>query len=329
MRIPQFHISNGFQAGGALGAGMDMSPDSLEALLFQLAQMMSGAPGQMLSQGGLGGMMSGQMSPDFGGSGSSGAGGFSSGGGAGLSTPTSFSGTLPGSPSFLGGGNAQGVPRSVSSSYTSTDSYVPSGSDKVGSGVALGGSAQGHAAVDWARSQLGVSEAKNPGTVKGYSNGNWQAWCADFVSKSFSKTGGSPFGHQSSVAGILAWGKENGKFTSAKEAAKDPSKLQAGDIATWKSDGKSHVGLVTSVNKNGTFNTIEGNTGDKVAERTHGFGKGLTGFVRATEDVSKSAGTSKGSKAGKSSTSSGASKSAAASSGSKSSSSGGSKSSKT
>ena len=162
----------------------------------------------------------------------------------------------------------------------------------------------------------GVSEASNPATVRGYSNGNWQAWCADFVSKSFEKTGGSPFGHQSSVAGILGWGKANDRFTSAAAAAKNPGSLQIGDIATWKSAGKSHVGLVTGVNKDGTFTTIEGNTSDKVARRTHSFQeKGLTGFVRATKtELAGKTATADKSKKGGGSGSSSASSSAGASS---------------
>ena len=321
MPISQTNALNPTQLPFSAHSGQQpLSDEALRLLLLRMAQMMDSYPAQMSSGGGPGGMMSGSSAPAFGG-------GHSNGGGGGFD----LGGALPGSSGFLGGNGGSsgslGGNSGHTSSYRSTDSYVPSGSDKTGTGMSLSGSAQGHAAVDWARSQLGVSESKNPGTVRGYSNGNWQAWCADFVSKSFSKTGGSPFGHKSSVAGILAWGKKNDRFTSAKEMAKDPSKLQAGDIATWKSNGKSHVGLVTSVNKNGTFNTIEGNTGDKVAERTHGFGKGLTGFVRATKDAPKS---SKGSKTSSSAKSSGASKSASSaksssksSGGSKSSSSGG------
>ena len=117
--------------------------------------------------------------------------------------------------------------------------------------------------------------------VRAISRGRWQPWCADFVSQAYANSpGGSPFGHQSSVAGILGWGRQNNRFFDAGSAARNPGMLRPGDIATWKSGGKSHVGLVTGINEDGTFNTIEGNTGDAVRRRTHSFGRGLTGFVR-------------------------------------------------
>ncbi|MGI5171523.1 CHAP domain-containing protein [Spirillospora sp. CA-253888] len=41
--------------------------------------------------------------------------------------------------------------------------------------------------------------------------------------------------------------------------------------------GIDHVGMVTKVNKNGTFNTVEGNIGDKVVARKHKLTK-VVGF---------------------------------------------------
>lgn len=70
------------------------------------------------------------------------------------------------------------------------------------------------------------------------------------------------------------------RFFEAGTASGNPSMLRPGDVAVWKSNGRSHVGLVTGINPNGTFNTIEGNTSDAVRRRTHSFGGGLTGFVR-------------------------------------------------
>lgn len=210
------------------------------------------------------------------------SGGFGNGGGFGA--PSSNSGLGE----FLGGSgiSSSGAGQERSGGWVSGgDGYVPDGFETSGRGGAVGNSAQGAEAVSWAESQLGVSESNNPGAVRGYSRGAWQAWCADFVSTALNKAGANKMGHQSSVAGILSWGKANGRFTSAKAAAKNPGGLQIGDIATWKSAGKSHVGLVTGVDaKKGTFTTIEGNTSDKVARRSHSFnGKGLTGFVRATD----------------------------------------------
>lgn len=167
-----------------------------------------------------------------------------------------------------GGGDAGGISQSTSS--------APPGSGPIGSG------AQG--AMQWALSQEGISESRNPDVVRGYSKGRWQAWCADFVSTAFAKSGGSPWGHQSSVQGILDWGRRNpGHFISARDAQSNPSRIKPGDVVIWKQNGRSHTGIVTQVHGDGTFSTIEGNTSNKVAQR-HGNrlnSSQLTGFVRA------------------------------------------------
>ncbi len=181
----------------------------------------------------------------------------------------------PGTGGFLGTGS------SSTSSAGSTPSAGTSTATAPSSGSIQGGG-QGEASVKWALSQEGISESRNPDVVRGYSQGRWEAWCANFVSTALKKSGGSPFGHQSSVAGILAWGKNNkGHFISTSDAKSNTGRLKVGDVVVWKQAGKSHVGLLTAVNSDGTFSTIEGNTSDKVAQRKHKFSDpGLTGFVR-------------------------------------------------
>lgn len=182
---------------------------------------------------------------------------------------------------FGGGYNGGGSPGGLNpGGFNGRDGYVPSGVGQSGN-VGNLGSGQGADAARWALSKEGISESNNPGAVRGFSRGRWQPWCADFVSQAYANSpGGSPFGHQSSVQGILNWSRQNDRFFSAGAAASNPGSLRAGDIAIWKSNGKSHVGLVTGINPDGTFNTIEGNSGDAVRRRTHSFGRGLTGFSR-------------------------------------------------
>ena len=134
---------------------------------------------------------------------------------------------------------------------------MPSGAGQTGAAPNITGSGQGADAARWALGMEGISETNNPGAVRSISRGAWQPWCADFVSQAYRNSGGSPFGHQSSVAGILGWGRQNDRFFSAGQAAQSPGSLRVGDVAVWKQDGRSHVGLVTGVNENGTFNTIE------------------------------------------------------------------------
>ncbi|MGE0492429.1 MAG: CHAP domain-containing protein [Vulcanimicrobiota bacterium] len=231
-------------------------------------------PLQMILQllvGLLSGMMGGQMGGPFGGGGPGGgcfSPGFNPGFGGGGGGCGSCGGGFPGSNGFLGGGNGGGP----ISNFNAAN--LPNGR--------ISGSGQGTDAVNWALTQEGVSERNNPDTVRAYSRGRWQSWCADFVSTAYERTGGSPWGHQSSVQGILDWGRRNpGHFLSANQARQNPGSLKVGDVVVWKQNGKSHVGLLTGVNPNGTFNTIEGNTSDRVARRTHSFSSNqLTGFVR-------------------------------------------------
>ncbi len=191
----------------------------------------------------------------------------------------SVSSMSSGNPNFGGG---TGVSGPGTGNFLGTGSSGATGAATAPNPGKIAGGGQGEAAVKWALSQEGISESKNPDVVRSYSRGRWEAWCAHFVSTALEKTGGSPFGHQASVAGILAWGKQNkGHFISSSDAKSNPGRLKVGDVVVWKQAGKSHVGLLTAVNSDGTFSTIEGNTSDKVAQRKHKFSDpGLTGFVR-------------------------------------------------
>ncbi|HEY9745858.1 MAG TPA: CHAP domain-containing protein [Oculatellaceae cyanobacterium] len=130
------------------------------------------------------------------------------------------------------------------------------------------------AAINWALSKEGISESNNPSAVRSFSNGAWQPWCADFVSKAFESTGGSPWGHISSVAGIRSWGQKNGRYF--KKGSKTP---QPGDVIVFE-NGMSHVGIVVKV-ENGKVYTIEGNTSDAVHQRSYSLNDArISGYVR-------------------------------------------------
>jgi hypothetical protein len=263
----------------------------LQMLMAQLQQLTGGgdpnqaAGGDPSQAGGIpGGGASGGGSPG----GGMDAGGGSPGGG-------SPGGGMPmggGSPSGGGAPMSAGGPSGGGAPMGAGPSSGPRGGrsgDGMGvadtSNVQLSGQGQGVDAVKWALTQDGISESRNPNVVRGYSRGAWQAWCADFVSTAYKNTGGSPFGHQSSVQGILDWGRRNDRFLPAGSARGNPGQLAVGDVVVWKQNGRSHVGLLTGVNQNGTFNTIEGNTINRVARRTHSFGSNqLTGFVRPRGD---------------------------------------------
>ena len=82
-----------------------------------------------------------------------------------------------------------------------------------------------------------------------------------------------PLGEQGqgfgAVSAVWDWAQRTGR-TSAQAAP--------GELIVW---GSRHIGIVESVDPNGTIHTIEGNSSDRVSQRTYGpDGGGATGFVR-------------------------------------------------
>jgi hypothetical protein len=145
--------------------------------------------------------------------------------------------------------------------------------------VAGGPGSAGERALAAARSQLGVTE-QPPGSNDGpqiaaYRNavaGSYPGapWCAYFVSWAAAQAG-APIGDggrgEGSVEGIAAWAARTGRLTN------DP---RPGDLILF---GGRHVGIVESVNGDGSLTTVEGNTTDGVHRRTHARSE-ATGFVR-------------------------------------------------
>src|SRR4051812_16589277 len=97
-------------------------------------------------------------------------------------------------------------------------------------------------------------------------------WCAYFTSWVAHEAGapvgpnGSGFG---SVDALYSWAQQAHK---ALPASATP---QPGDLIVWD----EHIGIVESVGPNGTVNTIEGNSSDKVTRRQHPAGSAV-GYVR-------------------------------------------------
>ena len=145
--------------------------------------------------------------------------------------------------------------------------------------VAPTGETAGLRALDAARSQLGVTEqppgsndgpdiARYRGAVTGAYAG--APWCAYFVSWCAAQAG-APIGDGGtglgSVEAVAAWAQRTGRFTTQPAP---------GELILF---GGRHIGIVESVNADGTLNTIEGNTSDGVHRRTHAASE-ATGFVR-------------------------------------------------
>jgi CHAP domain len=99
-------------------------------------------------------------------------------------------------------------------------------------------------------------------------------WCAYFVSWA-ARQAGVPLGDSGQGFGrvddVFAWAQQTGK---ALPAGSTPS---AGDLIVWD----EHIGVVESVDPDGTIHTIEGNSSDRVSQRTYGSdGGGAVGYVR-------------------------------------------------
>jgi hypothetical protein len=100
-------------------------------------------------------------------------------------------------------------------------------------------------------------------------------WCAYFVSWA-ARQAGVPLGDSGQGFGrvddVYAWAQRTGKAIPAGTGTPQP-----GDLIVWD----EHIGIVESVGADGSINTIEGNSSDRVSRRTYGSdGGGAIGYVR-------------------------------------------------
>jgi hypothetical protein len=97
-------------------------------------------------------------------------------------------------------------------------------------------------------------------------------WCAYFTSW-VAREAGAPVGPNGSgfgsVDALYSWAQQ------AHKALPKGATPQPGDLIVWD----EHIGIVESVGPNGTVNTIEGNSSDKVTRRQHPAGSAV-GYVR-------------------------------------------------
>ncbi|MGZ6673732.1 MAG: CHAP domain-containing protein [Solirubrobacteraceae bacterium] len=145
--------------------------------------------------------------------------------------------------------------------------------------------AGGSGALAAAQSQVGVSE-QPPGSNDGPQIAEYRTatagsgvgpWCAYFTSWAAAQAGvplgeaGQGFG---SVSALYSWAQRTGRATPAGPGVRP----NPGDLIVW---GGRHVGIVESVDADGSIHTIEGNSSNAVSRRTYGAdGGGATGYVR-------------------------------------------------
>jgi hypothetical protein len=101
-------------------------------------------------------------------------------------------------------------------------------------------------------------------------------WCAYFTSWAARESGvplgdsGQGFGR---VDDVYAWAQRAGKAVPNGPGVQP----QPGDLIVWD----EHIGVVESVGADGTINTIEGNSSDRVSQRSYAPGsRPAIGYVR-------------------------------------------------
>ena len=132
--------------------------------------------------------------------------------------------------------------------------------------------------VEYAQTQLGVKESPAGSNSIKYNtwyygekvSGDNYPWCAVFVAYCFYKTGYykivSDIPVKENVGSWLNWAKQKGKYKSPKSTPKKGYVV----CFSWsrKKETADHIGFVLSDIDGDSIRTIEGNTSDKVAERT-------------------------------------------------------------
>ena len=99
-------------------------------------------------------------------------------------------------------------------------------------------------------------------------------WCAYFVSW-LARNAGVPVGDHGqgfgSVDALYAWAQKSGRAIPTS-SGQNP---KPGDLIVWD----EHIGIVESVRPDGSIQTIEGNSSDRVSRRVHPKGDAI-GYVR-------------------------------------------------
>lgn len=145
-------------------------------------------------------------------------------------------------------------------------------------------------ALELALAELGTREngrSNDSARIRKYKNGaqNNLPWCASFISWVYGAGQGSSntktFGYSMKSQTIRRRAQKAG-FYSSVNSGYTP---KPGDLMILKySDDSGHIGIVSKVNSDGTFETIEGNSSDRV-RRVHRSKStaNLHGFIRMND----------------------------------------------
>ncbi|MBO9533330.1 MAG: CHAP domain-containing protein [Solirubrobacteraceae bacterium] len=182
--------------------------------------------------------------------------------------------------SSIGGGAV--LPGGTTSTGASFDAVLGQQINGTQAISSVQGGTAGQRMVALAQQEIGVKE-QPPGSndsprIKEYraatAGSGVGPWCAYFTSW-LAKSAGAPVGEQGqgfgSVDALYGWAQRTGRAVQNGPNV-HPA---AGDLIVWD----EHIGLVESVDADGTVHTIEGNSSDQVIRRTHDAGSAL-GYVK-------------------------------------------------
>ena len=151
-------------------------------------------------------------------------------------------------------------------------------------------------AIELAESQVGVREeggSNDSHEIRKYKNGSKDnlPWCGSFVSWCYGRGQGTDnaktFGYDTSTQGIRYSAERTGHYAKKSSGYKP----KVGDLMIIKypagANGESkggHVGIITKINNDGSFETIEGNYSNQVAKVHRSMQTAhLDGFVKMDE----------------------------------------------
>jgi hypothetical protein len=180
----------------------------------------------------------------------------------------------PAAPSTTSG--QSGFLSSLNDVQYSSSLAAPAGAPAAGGG-ASGALAAAQAEVGQAEQPPGSNDSPRIAEYRTATAGSGVGpWCAYFVSWAAAQ-GGTPLGEAGqgfgSVSALYDWAQRTGRATPAGPGVRP----NQGDLIVW---GGRHVGIVESVDADGSIHTIEGNSSNAVSRRTYGSdGGGATGYV--------------------------------------------------
>jgi len=174
---------------------------------------------------------------------------------------------------------------SARSATTFASQLQSAGSTAALSAAQAPSSTAGQAIVNLVKKEIGVAE-QPPGSNdapriaqfrQATAGSGVGPWCAYFTSWA-AREAGVPLGDNGQGFGrvddVYAWAQKAGKAVPNTGGDVKP---QPGDLIVWD----EHIGVVESVGADGTINTIEGNSSDKVSTRSYAPGsRPAIGYVR-------------------------------------------------